>query len=439
MSNSDQNRDGGVSPRLSMTFGFEVEMLVASAGTLPAICGKQPPWDDPHPGDGRWCAIDNSRGSAQYTTEEAVAEMLLKAGIENTWIEDSLATHRPSGASQASRMMLPKVDMKYHNWRVMPESSLSVEEWIATDPVLGRYSWSSAEIASAVFNVWARSPDVWIAPRQAQAKQIADVCRTLATNLRIRLSTSCGLHIHLGLGGNSIPGDTVRRFVSVMWLIEDAVLSLCASWRADNTWAQPITKASLLASGSDEGRALRRSTENIPVDLYALRMFFGDSVWNTLTRVQKQHLQLIWSLPLSGNNNNNLVEAITTTTWSSRGTVAVRGAILGRDSSQHSNVANTIEIRYASATLVARELLSWTNLFIRLFQLCNWYHETNAVRLSTLVHGVLSAHGSGRHAGHELLRQIGLGDDVGLWEAAGKRWAREDDHDQVRMNPFVDG
>ena len=432
MSNSTQNPP-------SMTFGFEIEMLVASAGTLPAICGKQTPWDDPHPGDGRWCATDKSGHTAQSITEEAVAATLFAAGIENTWIEDSLATYRPSGASQTSQMMLPRVDMKYHNWRVMPECSLSVEEWIATDTVLSRYAWTGVEIASAVFNVWARSSDVWIAPRQAQMTQIADVCRALASKLRIRLSQTCGLHIHLGLGGNSIPGDTVRRFISVMWLIEDAVLSLCAPWRADNTFAQPITKSSLLASGSDEGRALRGSMQNYPCDLSALRMFLGDRVWERLTRAQKQHIQLIWALPLDGNDNNNLVEAITTTTWSTRGTVAIRGAILGSDTSRHSDVANTIEVRYASSTLVPCELVSWTNLFIRLFQLCNWYDETNAARLSSLVHGVLCAQGSGRHAGHELLRQVGLGDDVALWEAAGERWAREDDHDQVRINPFVNG
>jgi hypothetical protein len=106
------------------------------------------------------------------------------------------------------------------------------------------------------------------------------------------------------------------------------------------------------------------------------------------------------------------------------------------------DAAQTCPTRSRSGTgaaLVAAELVSWTNLFVRLFQLCNWYDEPCAARLNALLYSVLCAQGvSRRDAGHELLRQIGLGGDIPVWEVAEERWARERNHDQVRTFPFFE-
>jgi hypothetical protein len=439
MSNSNppkQDRRRAQLPR-SMTFGLEIEMLVAAAGRLPEIFGPQAPWDDPHPGDGRRYPTGTTTAQRQYESEKAVADCLVRAGLDNVYrIHDGVCPRPLSAAARASHESLPKVvDTKYHNWRVMNDGSLAVEEWIATDSLLRRYTWSGVEIASAVFGSSAPA-GLWVRVAEAQRSQIAKVCQSLTSSLRIRFSETCGLHLHLGLGGEPIPGDTVRRFVTTMWLVEHAVLALCAPWRVDNTWSQPITKASLLAS-EPEAREMWGSVQQF-ADLSALRMFLGADVWSRLSWLQKQQILLIWSLPLSGTGANNLVEAISTLGVSARGTVNIRGALLAQDDRSHDNVGGTIEIRYACGTLVSRELVSWTNLFMRLFQLCHWHDETNAVRLTALLHGVVCALAwSDRYAGHELLRHIGLGDDVRVWEAAEERWASEKDYDQVRKSPFV--
>lgn len=426
----------------SVTFGLEIEMLVASTRRLPeVICDPQAPFDDPHPGDGRWCAEKTSRGPTQHDSEEAVAQCLVQAGIDNIWVHDR-PPDQISPAAQASRNSLPRVSERYHNWRVMSEGSLAVEEWIARDPVLGRYAWSSVEIASAVFQSKAL-PDVWVPVAPLQAARIARICHTLTSNLRIRFSPSCALHLHLGLGGEFIPEDTIRRFVSVMWLVEDAVLSLCAPWRSGNKWSQPITKASVLARDWDGERDLWGSVQQF-ADLAALQAFVGDEVWDRMTCAQKVQMMLIWSLPLNGPGMCNLVQAIGTTGAGDgdgqRGTVSIFGAVLARDGPfAYDNVGHTIEIRYASGTLIAGELVSWTNLFVRLFQLCNWYDETNAARLKMLLHGVAWGYEwSTEHAGHELLRHVGLGEDTRVWEAARRRWALADDHERVRRSPFVE-
>lgn len=425
----------------SVTFGLEIEMLVAAARRLPEICGPQAaPLDDPHPDDGRWCSTRKPLTQALYDSKVAVAQCLVLAGVNNVRIDDKLPFRKVSDAAQASGNALPKVETKYHDWRVMPEQSLGIEEWVAADALLGQYAWGGVEVASAVFH--SRAPaDVWVPVTRAQEAQMAGVCRSLASNLRVRFSPSCGLHLHLGLGGEPIPGGAVRRFVAVMWLVEHAVESLCAPWRTDNEWSRPITKASMLAHDNwDEGGGELWGSVQWFADVADLRAFVGDGVWDRVSLAQRKQLLLIWSLPLAGNGGRNLAEAISTSGASARGTVTVLGALLPQDGDCGRNfVANTIEVRYASGTLVARELASWTNLFVRLFQLCTWHDETNAIRLTTLLQGVVCGLGSsGFHAGHELLRQVGLGEDVRVWEAAARRWASAEDYDQVRRSPFVE-
>lgn len=405
------------------------------------ISGRDSVFKDPHASDRRWYASSPHLAENQAKCEETVRTCLVRAGLTNV-MTDSLRSPAPvSDDARVSQIFLPKIPAKYHHWQVMSDGSCQCEDWISNDDVLGRYTWSSVEIASSVFRSSAR-PDNWIKVTAAQELQIAQVCHSLTSNLRIRLSQSCGLHCHLGLGGDAIPPDTVRRFVTTMWLLEDAVLMLCAPWRSHSSFALPITKFSELAREEEVWKLAPRDSHNPS----KVRMFIGDGLWKRLPLLQKQRLALIWTLPLK-----DLKEAVSTRDGTSRGTVSVRGCCGPQDCGEDLDddlvedpfgnfVQNTIEIRYASSTLIPRELTSWTNLFLRLFQLCNFYDDTNAIRLATVLHHVAEALDPRRtiHAGHELLRQIDLGDDVPVWTAAQHRWVLENDRDHVRRSPFVE-
>jgi hypothetical protein len=65
----------------------------------------------------------------------------------------------------------------------------------------------------------------------------------------------------LDLGGDTIPPETGRRFVTTMWLIEDAVMMLCAPWRSNSHYAEPITKSSKLARDQEVWKLVRRHSE----------------------------------------------------------------------------------------------------------------------------------------------------------------------------------
>jgi hypothetical protein len=309
------NTQVGAPLPLCLTSGLEIEMLVAANRPLSAISRQmEPPCTDPHPDDTRWKSTQAGKQAAQDETEHMVARLLSLAGLENVWIGEDWDARGDSNAAQMSRMSFPKIEKKdYHNWVVTQDVSVNVEGWVAADPLLGKYSWSRIEIASAVFGSFAPSPDVWIPVRHAQTTQITDVCRKLTQNMRIRFSPSCGLHLHLGLGGEPIPEDTTRRFITVMWLLEEAVLALCAPWRMTNRWARPITRHSLLASESDEDREWRAAAmQDSCRPSTRPRIYLGSGIISRLTRVQQDQIQLLWDLPFTGNGRSNLVEAIST-------------------------------------------------------------------------------------------------------------------------------
>lgn len=414
-------------PPQSLTFGLEIEMIVPGRPPALLISRQEPDFQDPHVGDARWYAKTPHLEENQRACEEAVAQCLARAGLTNLIVDGNYDPAQTSHEALTSQIWLPNIPVEYHHWQIIHDQSCQCEEWVANDEILGRYSWSAVEIASAVFRsrAW---PDNWIAVTAEQQARLGQICRSLTSNMRLRLSQSCGLHVHLGLGGDPIPPDTVRRFVTTMWLIEDAVLTLCAPWRQNNYYSQPITKYSMLAKNQDVHR-LRQRFSPAPADT---RILIDECIWQRMSPLQQGRVRLIWALPLE-----RLRSAVCTRSGSSRGSVSIRGCcgnIFGCP------VQNTIEIRYGSSTLVAAELTSWTNIFVRLFQLCNYYNDVNAVRLTSVLRHVTDAlaPGSMLHAGHELLRQLELGDDVPVWTAAQQRWALENDHDHIRKSPFAD-
>lgn len=416
-----------------LTFGLEIEMIVPTGRK-----GLDAKWytalglpdhgefEDPHPEDGRPIIRERAQPAALEACQTAVHGCLLHAGIENAIINRGfeLLESQISEQAEVSQMLFPKVDMKYHHWCVMSDRSCVAEEWMADDELLGRYQWHAVEIASSVFATSA-AVGTWISVTPAQEHQMARLCRSLTSRMRIRTSETCGLHVHLGLGGDSIPADTIRRFTTTMWLLESAILCLCAPWRSDSFFAKPIRTDSNLATSA---RYLQAKVQMDSIN--EIRMFLGPRFWENMSRLEAQQVALIWTLPL-----DRLIHAICTA--DSRGTVSLMGCI--PEPGLYAPVANTIEIRYASSTLVAKELTSWTNIFVRIFQLCHYYDDESAVRLKSLLHGVVDSLKPRNtvHPGHELLRLLDLSADISVWRAAEQRWAMENELDKVSKSPFV--
>ncbi|OTB06771.1 hypothetical protein M426DRAFT_9204 [Hypoxylon sp. CI-4A] len=68
------------------------------------------------------------------------------------------------------------------------------------------------------------------------------LCRTLRGNYFVSVnagkdsksaSSRCGTHVHWGLGGRQYDLSTVKRVLTLMWMAEDKLMDLHASWRQD--------------------------------------------------------------------------------------------------------------------------------------------------------------------------------------------------------------
>ncbi|KAI1799532.1 hypothetical protein F4811DRAFT_568093 [Daldinia bambusicola] len=129
------------------------------------------------------------------------------------------------------------------------------------------------------------------------------ICRTLRTNYLISInsgkdsgsaSSQCGTHIHWGLGGVEYDLATIKRILTLMWVAEDKLMELHASWRKyANKYAallqtrtnMGISNDSKLPSWIDDlgtGNWFYEMEQNVP-----------PSVWESLYQ-DKPKVQWLW-------------------------------------------------------------------------------------------------------------------------------------------------
>lgn len=76
-------------------------------------------------------------------------------------------------------------------------------------------------------------------------REVRRVLGLVRENVRVSLSTSCGLHVHVDASALAFPER--QHVVCLYLLVEDVLFSFCAPHRRDSTWCMPTARHSLLA------------------------------------------------------------------------------------------------------------------------------------------------------------------------------------------------
>lgn len=293
------------------------------------------------------------------------------------------------------------------------------------------WDWKEAEISSPVFTTtvtnMARSLG-WLGMKESHILTVKSLCRVLTREMRLNTSafngqpeTSLGLSVFVGLGGAPIPETSLRRFLVVLWLLEDALYKFCPPWRTSGDQSAPLRRDSFLAHVSP----LSLPQDGPP----GLRDLIGPRLQQVIHPDKLQRAWYMWNV-----NFNYL--PIMVQTVAGTGCVSIPGC-------KGHTVPNAIEIKHAGSNLRPGEIVSWTNVCLRLFQLCHFYErqDIHKWRLKALLELVVDAmwhdelEGNGE-AGSVLLKQLRMSGDLQIWKDAEGHWNSEVLIDQLEMNPL---
>lgn len=421
-------------PCEALTFGFKVQFLVP--GTRTAL-----PEPESHRVDARFRASPVDGDMAR----EQIARRLhyglhVVMGHKNVVCE---GIPNRDDDSQVVGPVLPNVCHNHNFWRIRvgndaePGCDRDNREdclWKADDSPLRFWDWKEAEVSSPVFitsSTNIKKTLGWLGAMEYHELMVNSFCRVLTREMRLNTSAyngasqdcdSYGLSITVGLGGNPIPETTIRRFIVVMWLIEEALFKLCSPWRPYDHQSAPMTSRSLLKFFNDESLPIAGPA--------ALQDLIGPRLQQAIHPDKLRRVWYIWEVRM-----NVLPRVIQSSVR--RGCISIPGC------DGHA-VPNTVQIKQAGSTLRPREIISWTNVCLRLFQLCHFYENESVHRwrLKALLELVVDAMYNDQLSGHNeaaivLLKQLHLAEDIPVWQEAGRRWGEERCMDHLERDPFV--
>lgn len=419
-----------------ITFGFKVQFLVP--GERSSHEGDTPE-PDPFPLDERFKASETDGDRARKEIGLRLWRCLrVVIGYANVACEGI-----PGHDDQASPVgpVLASVLPKYNFWRIQPGKDVeplcfrSTDDenclWQDSESPLRFWAWRQTEVSSPIF---ATSPSHkkdlgWIRTTEVQDLKVDSFCRVLTKRMRINTSaytegrpSSCSLSVFVGLGGDPIPELTIRRFITVVWLLEHALFKLCAPWRGAGHGSETLTSHSLLRNIHPESLP-----ESGPAELEGL---IGARLQQAIPEDRLRRTWYIWHVPASV--LPKILEESGRT-----GCISIPG------STGHS-VPHAVQINHASSTLRPGEIKSWTNVCLRLFQLCHFHgHEkVHQWRLKAMIELVVDAmnkdyYGGGDTAGIVLLKMLGLKEDIPIWIQAQEQWSEERSVEYLKREPFV--
>ncbi|KAI1422563.1 putative amidoligase enzyme-domain-containing protein [Xylaria sp. FL1777] len=244
----------------TLTCGVELEFL------LPSIHYTR---EDPDP-DIKNLHLFKSRSDTKRNLDTEIYEQLLETlrqldGVPFRTMEDD-DYHPPH-----DNVVI------YDSWRLGGDGSVSKNGTHSFTVADGPYDWTSCELTSPVMY----SHDY--------ATKIEDVCQVLKT-IRIHLNQSTSVHVHVGRGDEPFSLLTVKKFATLYWLTEEAILGLHHPSRYENKCWLRLTDHSVLAVKS------QAVLDNDDLDLDDGVLVMEDYVPEaSLTKLRRVQLRSIWN------------------------------------------------------------------------------------------------------------------------------------------------
>lgn len=250
--------------------------------------------------------------------------------------------------------------------------------------------------------------------------EVKNVLELLRKNVRMSLSTSCGLHVHVD--ASVLMFAERQHFLCLYLMIEDVLFSFCAPHRRSNTWCLPTSRHSYLADyARDHYRRLPLAHRVRPLKP------MGQSV---SVEVYEQHylIQRTWTT----RNMRRLLDQAARREGT-RTALAIKN--VGRQSEDKDKW--TFEFRHLQGTLDAEVVKQWTRVCVGLVLAAKGLGEYGKA-VANMAYNKFYAMGRQQDkakARCELLQLLGLEDAVDFWKGQVLAYQAQDGWLQKELGP----
>lgn len=187
----------------------------------------------------------------------------------------------------------PALDSKpsrFDYWTVNREFSITTD--LVCNPVKTApqgYNWIGTEISSPII----------VGPSELQKglPQLKEIMTALRNNIVLWTTSGCGMHVHVGNGGPDLDLDTIKRVVSLVYLLEQPLIAeVCHPIRRTALGGFFISKESSIAK--EQGHADAELEKEGAVHIQKLKEL-TERLKNCNGNLQKfyQAMHRIWSSP----------------------------------------------------------------------------------------------------------------------------------------------
>ncbi|KAI0816097.1 putative amidoligase enzyme-domain-containing protein [Xylaria sp. FL0064] len=291
-------------------------------------------------------------------------------------------------------------DMVYDSWRLGLDGSVEMRYDECPSDIFdkGPYTWTCCELSSAVMDA------------NNYAKTIEDVCRVLNT-VRTHLNETTAVHVHVGRRNEPFSLLTVKKFATLYWLTEEAIMKLHHPSRFTHRYCPRLTRTSVLAIES-------------PKIVDAIRPAFGERhemikdyvPVDKLTRLLQEQLKAIWDC-----DNMEEVAGFMRISEETKAQVSgFRGSVGFQRfvATSYSGNIQTFEWRQMSGSLNANHINRWVEFCLKFTDFCRL---SDKVTFKNFVGNVIER--GDDYTGIELLEALNV--DTQIFKNMKEVWNRD--------------
>lgn len=206
--------------RDALTFGVEIEFLVAALGR-----GFRETGQDPHPDDAREVV-----GLDEQPPSAAIVPECMGWREQQIWFVELHVTKTITDAG------FPALTLREVKDQLIPMSE-RVKSWIVHEDVSveppdthGKYSWYRIEI---------NSPAYYFTPGAVEA--VKTVCAIISSTYRVHINNTAGMHCHVGNGTYGFETDVLRTLMAILFVFEPQLETLHPKHRTEgNMYCQSL-------------------------------------------------------------------------------------------------------------------------------------------------------------------------------------------------------
>ncbi|KAI2469278.1 hypothetical protein F4781DRAFT_229844 [Annulohypoxylon bovei var. microspora] len=409
------------------TFGFELEFLVylSDSNTVP-LNSKHRETSRPFQQTPQeaYDSVDNSYDDHEIHLKRLhhfgaeIADKLTDAGITTVYREKGHPKDDDAPQLDQQDARLGNFDKfcysSYTQNSIVPEETM-----IWTDPKNGKrmavrpeteegHFWLGFEFVSKVYQYH---------DFESMRSELEAVCRMLRANYPVSInagrdsihgSSRCSVHVHWGISGKQYNLLTVKRVLTLMWVIEETLMDLHATWRQDaRKYAALLQQGTNMAAGN---------TSKLPswVDSLGNGDWSHDMEQNVPIEVRESlhqnrpKVQWIWR----AETVDDLVMLVGEVNKSRRASVAITELLPAASDftgKVRRSQLNTIEFRHMQGSLNPALIAAWIEVTASIMRRCV---DMSAQEFAGFMKNVATCVSNRNSTVRDLLNQLGIKPEI---------------------------